>query len=391
MLGIITHPAFVAGAARAFKDLGARKVWVAESSVLGPARVSFQSVGILPLIKGVAEPLYLDEDEPVQVEVENPWVQSRFTVPKTLLEADLYVSLPKIKTNMFAELTLSVKNNLGLLRQRERLLYHDHRLHEKLADLYKVRPPDLVLSDCIVAGEGQGPMLAQPVEMGLIVGADNAVAADVTACALTGYAPREVEHLRLLIEAGLGPSSIEEIDLDGGELMDRARVFARPDVRIDNLSPKLKVFQGAECCPCGCQGLIRGVMDAYILRDGPGGIQPVNIILGKPVEDLPDDLDPEITLVLGDCAEPHRGRGEFVGGCCPLPLDIGLVIRRIMGPMEVEIGFPEVMRAYTGHNAWRFGRFCSGKKLAPIENHLPMNRVLSEYILMKRIRERYRK
>jgi len=383
VLGVITQPAFVAGVCMAMRELGAKRIMVGESSVFGPSRVSFQSVGVLPLIKGIAEPVYLDEEEMVEVEVEEPFVQGRFRVPKPFLDADLYVSLPKIKTNMFAEVTLSVKNNLGLLRQRDRLVYHDHRLHKKLADLFRVRPPDLVLSDCIVAGEGQGPMMAEPVELGLMLGGNNAVAVDVVACSLTGYDPSEIEHLKLLIDAGMGPASTSDIEIDGEELLARGRKFRRPDASIISMSPKIRVFQGKEmCCSCGCQGLIRGSMDAYVLRDGPDGVRRMNIILGKPVEDLPDDLDPEITLVLGDCAEEHRDRGEYVGGCCPRPLDIGLVIRRIMGPIEVELGLPGVMRAYTGHNLWRMYSMVSGRKLQPIENHLSFGRVVKEYLLM---------
>ncbi len=389
VLGVITHPAFVAGAALALKELGARSVGVGESSVIGPARLSFRTVGVLPLLKGVARPVYLDEADQVDVKVDNALVQDSFRVPRPLMDADLYVSLPKIKTNMFAEVTLSVKNNLGLLRQYDRLVYHDYRLHKKLADLYRVRPPDLVLSDCIVAGEGQGPMMARPVELGLILGGDNAVATDVVACRLTGFDPAEVEHLRLLIEAGMGPPAIEDIDIRGAALLSRARKFSPPDSTITGLSPKLHVFEGTEVsCPWGCRGLIRGVVDAYTDIYGPEEIAPMNVILGKPVDGIPADLDPDRTLVLGDCAAPHKDRGHFVGGCCPRPLDIGMVVRRIMGPVKVEIGFAGAMRAYTGHNLWRLSRFMRRKKLEPIENHLPFTRVIKEYIQMTNLQRK---
>ena len=387
--GIITQPELIVGVLMALREMGARRIMVAESSVLGPSRVSFHSVGILPLLKGLAEPVFLDEAETVEVEVKDPFVQDRFRVPKVWLEADLYVSLPKIKTNMFAELTLSIKNNLGLLRQRDRLLYHDYRLHKKLADLFKVRPPDLVIADCVVAGEGQGPLLAEPVPLGLLVGGDNAVAVDVVACKLTGYDPNEVEHLKLLIAAGYGPGSLDGIDLDRPELLARGRPFRRPQNSLTDLSPRLRVFQGAEFfCPSGCAGLVRGAMDAYVDRDGPDGIRPMNIILGKPIASLPDDLDPQITMVLGDCAEPHRLRGEFIPGCCPRPLEIGLFIRRVQGPINVEVTLSDVMKAYAGHHFWRMGQRFAGKPLDPIENHVGFDRVLREYMIMMSLRKK---
>jgi uncharacterized protein (DUF362 family) len=386
---IITQPEVIVGALRALRDAGAKKIMVGESSVLGPSRVSFHSTGVLPLLKGLAEPVFLDEQEEVEVKVDKPWVQESFTVPKIWLDADVYVSLPKIKTNMFAEVTLTIKNNLGLLRQRARLLYHDYRLHKKLADLYKVRQPDLVIADCIVAGEGQGPLMAEPVPLGLLVGGDNAVAVDRVACYLTGYEPQEVEHLKLLIEAGYGPASLDDIDITGRELLERRRAFRRPRLSLHELSPRLRVFQGAEySCPWGCAGLVRGAVDAYVDFYGPDGLQPMNLIVGKPIRSVPDDLDPEITMVLGDCAEPFRDRGEFVYGCCPRPLEVGLVLRRILGPMEVDVALGDVFKAYMGHNLWRTRMMLGGHKLAPIENHMGLPRVVREFITMKKLQRK---
>jgi uncharacterized protein (DUF362 family) len=387
--GIITQPAFLVGVLKALRDCGAGRLLVGESSVAGPSRVSFYATGVMSMLEGLAEPVFFDEEEEVEVEVPDPYVQDRFIVPKIWLDADVYVSLPKIKTNMFAELTLTIKNNLGMLRQRRRLIYHDYRLHKKLADLYKVRQPDLVIADCIVAGEGQGPIMADPVELGLMVGGDNAVAVDVVACRLTGYEPSEVEHLKLLIDAGHGPGSVEDINIDAPELLSRGRKFRRPDASLQGLSPRLRAIEGSELsCPWGCVGLIRGAVDAYVEHFGPENIQPMNLIVGKPIDSVPDDLDPGITLVLGDCAEPYKDRGIFVGGCCPRPLDIGLVIRGILGPMNIDVEFADVMKGYMGHAAWRMRSRLAGRKIKAIENHAGFNRVLKEIMIIAKFRGR---
>jgi uncharacterized protein (DUF362 family) len=384
-LGVITRPEFLAGVAAALRDHGAREVLVAESSVLGPSRVSFHSTGVLPLLKGLATPVFLDEAETVEVEIKDPLVQKRFTVPRVWLEADLYLSLPKIKVNLFAQVTLSIKNNLGLLRQKDRLLYHDYRLHRKLADLYRVRPPDLVIADCIVAGEGQGPLLAEPVPLGLMVAGTNPVAVDAVSCRLIGYEPAEVEHLRLLHEKGCGPLALSEIEVEPAALLAKARRLRRPQVSLSGLSPRLRAFEGTELsCPGGCLGLVRGAVDAYLALYGPENLRPFNVILGKPIAELPADLDPDCTLVLGDCARPFADRGEFVPGCCPLPLEIGYVVRRILGPIEVAMRPRDVMAGYAGHRWWRLRQLLAGKPLAPIENHVPSLRVLREYAAMLR-------
>lgn len=379
---VITHPQFLVGVLRALRDAGARRLLVGESSVAGPSRVSFHSVGVLPLLKGLAQPVFLDEQEEVEVETPDPWVQARFKVPKIWLDSDLYVSLPKIKTNLFAEATLTIKNNMGLLRQQERLIYHDYRLHKKLADLYKIRPPDLVVADCVVAGEGQGPMMADPVELGLMLAGDNAVAVDRVACLLTGYEPEEIEHLQLLIKAGYGPGTLDAIELEGKELLSRARKFKRPSASLQGLSPQLRVFEGSQVsCPWGCAGLIRGAVDVFLDRFGPDHLRPMNVIVGKPIERVPEDLDPKITLVLGDCAAPYRNRGTLVAGCCPTPLFVGLAMRQILGPLNAEMEVRDVWNGYMDHGWWRLKTMLSGRMPKPIENHAGVILALKDFIL----------
>lgn len=376
---IITNPQFVVGVARALKGLGARRILIAESSILGPARFSFQAVGILPLIRGLAEPVYLDEAETVEVKVKNPLVQKSFQVPRIWLDADIFLSMPKIKTNLFSGITLTIKNNLGLLRQWERLSYHDYRLHKKLADLFTIRPPELVFADCITAGEGQGPLLASPVNLGLILAGANALAVDVAACALAGF-DSEVEHIKLLAERGFGPSDMSEVEIVGTGIVGRGKIFSRPQTSLDNLSPAVRIFRGDDAmCISGCAGMIRGLIDPY-LTDGGAAVKPMNVIFGKSVKELPRDLDPRITLVVGDCAKVHKERGIFVPGCCPRPIDIAIELHRIQGSAKsLEISASDILsavKAYTGHYLWRCGKFIAGKPVEPIENHLPAHRML---------------
>lgn len=379
-LPIITNPQFVVGVAKALKGLGARRILIGESSILGPARFSFHAVDILPLIRGLAEPVYLDEAENVEVKVKNPLVQKSFKVPRVWLDADIFLSMPKIKTNLFSGITLTVKNNLGLLRQRERLSYHDYRLHKKLADLFTIRPPELVFADCITAGEGQGPLLATPVKLGLIIAGTNALAVDVSACALVGF-NTEVEHIKLLAEKGFGPADISEVEVVGWEdIGARKKIFLKPQTTLEDLSPNLKIFRGDDSlCMAGCAGMIRGLIDPYLV-DGADGVKPMNVIFGKLVKELPYNLDPRITLVVGDCAQSHKELGAFIPGCCPRPIDIAIELHRIQGSAKsLEISLSDAVsaiKAYTGHYLWRCGKLLAGKPLEPIENHLPFHRML---------------
>lgn len=360
-VGIVTQPAFVRGVAMALDELGAARIMVGEDSVIGPARSAFFAMNIYPFIKGIAEPVYFDEIRHVRARIPGARVQDSFIVPEIWREADLFVSLPKIKVNQFAEVTLSVKNNLGFLRQNMRARNHNQEtLHEKIADLYRVRPPDLVLADSIVAGEGQGPMSARPVELGVMIGGANGVAVDAVSCRLMGYDPEEIRHLSYLSEAGVGPLRAGEINVVGEKVSDFARDFTRPSSRLEGVHPNVRVVQGEQrCCDYGCRGMIRVALDAWLEKEGRR-IKEMTIVVGKGL-DPPDDLDRRRTLVVGNCAREHAGRGTYLPGCPPLPMETAFTVQKFQGFVPTPMRLSDVAKGYVAGYGWKAAKFFGGR------------------------------
>lgn len=351
--GIITQVEFIGGVVRGLKELGASQIFVAENSVVGTARVAFNATGVLEYINGYAEPVYLDEQKYVKFEISAPLVQRTFKVPKIWLTADVFISLPKIKVNLFTDVSLSIKNSMGFLGQTQRAKYHDHRLHQKLADLYRVRPPDFVIADSIYAGEGQGPMCAKPYHLGVIICGRNALAVDAVSCHMMGFDPASILHLKYLYEKGCGEINLEKIDIKNRHLLQRAKHFERSDWRLKGISPNIHVYQGEEnYCPSGCAGLVRGILDPWLIEYGPSGVQEMNIILGKPIKETIPRLDRRRTLVFGDCASEHRDKGMFVPGCPPLPMRSGLKILKFQGFLDPPLNFFVLTRSYMGFARW---------------------------------------
>ena len=360
-VGVVTQPPFIRGVVQAFNDLGASRVLVGEDSVLGPSRAAFYAMGIYPYIRGIATPVYFDEERHVRVEVTDPVIQGSFVVPAVWPEADIFVSLPKIKVNQFAKVTLSVKNNLGLQRQAERCTNHsDGTLEEKIADLYRVRPPDLVLADSIVAGEGQGPMLARPVELGVMIGGANGLAVDAVACRLMGIDPREIEHLRYLEDAGIGPLEERDIEVAGGSIPEYARAFDRPRTELVGAHDNLRVFEGGEkCCAYGCRGMVRVALDAWLERERPN-LREMTIVIGKGVDGVPHDVDRRRTLVVGDCALEHRDLGTFLPGCPPMPMDTVFALQKFQGWVPTFMHRRDVLKGYVAGYGWKASKFFRG-------------------------------
>jgi len=341
-----TRNRVIVGVARSLLNKGAKRILIAEHHTVGSARFSFAMVHIKAAIKGIkgVEPCYLDEVPMVKAPVEEPFIPGYdIKFPRMLLDGtvDYLVTLPKLKTNSFAQVSLSIKNSFGLISKEDRLKYHGADLDKHLASLYLVRRPDLAIVDAIVAGEGQGPQQTTPVNTGVLVAGTNCVAVDAVCCYLMGLDPATVPHVQLLHDRGLGPVSLDDISLHNKTIFDsRRRNFVAPDLNLST-SPRFRVFQGKDICRGGCLAMLRSILDSYGLVDGWDSLGNMNFIVGKGV-DAPENelgnLKKGKTIVFGDCAEHYKDRGIFIKGCPPeyLRTAIVLALKARLGRSKVE-------------------------------------------------------
>ena len=133
---------------------------------------------------------------------------------KDILEADLFINFPIPKQHFATELTLGMKNLIGIVWDMEQL--HKIDLHQCIADINTVRKPDLVVMDAIRILTTNGPKGPGKTEdIGEVVVSTDIVAVDAYAAAYfqnpkTGkpFKGEEVRFVKSAYEMGLG-----EIDL----------------------------------------------------------------------------------------------------------------------------------------------------------------------------------
>jgi len=311
--------------AKSLSDRGAMKVLIAENRTLGTARYAFEMVNIKKVVKDIQNVkfCYLDEKSKKRIAIKDPFIPNHIIkYPKLLLEdqIDYFISLPKLKGNNYAELSLSVKNNFGLISKKERLKYHDDRLHEHLADLELIRQPDIIVTDAIISGQGNGPSETDPVETGMLIVGTNCLAVDITCCYLIGKNPKEIRHLRLLSERDIGPLDIHDIDIINKEDLDLKKTyFIMPDLNL-NVFPDMKVYKGEGLCNPGCIAFIRGYLDAYGRNLGWDVLSGLTIIVGNNGEISKEELkklEKKKTIVYGECAKKYKKYGVYLKGCPP--------------------------------------------------------------------------
>ena len=112
-------------------------------------------------------------------------------LPRTVLEADFLVSMPKIKTHHWSGVTLAMKNMFGIVPGARygwpKNILHWKGIQESILDLCATVPVHFVIADGIIAMDGNGPLNGAPRLLERIVLADDPVAPDVTCARLMGF------------------------------------------------------------------------------------------------------------------------------------------------------------------------------------------------------------
>jgi len=200
---INTHPTLVLAAAECFRRMGSKCVVVAE----GPGHQ--RDTQLVLSESGYQESLRtealhfvdLNRDELIRTQLRASYMGMKsLWLPRTVLEADFLVSMPKIKAHHWAGVTLSMKNMLGVVPGARygwpKNILHWKGIQESILDVCATLPVHFVIADGIMAMEGNGPLNGTVRPFGKIVLADDPVAADATCARLMGFKSDRIVHIR---------------------------------------------------------------------------------------------------------------------------------------------------------------------------------------------------
>jgi Pyruvate/2-oxoacid:ferredoxin oxidoreductase delta subunit len=144
----------------------------------------------------------------------------RLYVARPVLESDVVINLPKLKTHTLTLLTGAVKNMFGAVpgfrkAEMHKLFPRPGEFASMLVDLFGQVRPALNIMDAILSMEGNGPSSGSPKETGLIAVSDDAVALDAVISGVIGFPPDRIDTTRLAGQRGLGVSDREKIEVTG--------------------------------------------------------------------------------------------------------------------------------------------------------------------------------
>jgi len=200
---INTHPAVVVAAAEAFRRLDAGEVIVAEGQ--GHRRDSM----IVLDESGMGEALleaglpFVDLNHEEFDTIPNKGRHTglaNFHVPKTILEADLLVSIPKMKTHHWVGMTGAMKNLFGVMPGIvygwPKNVLHHQGIHESIVDINSTVRSAISIVDGIVGMEGDGPIMGEPKNVGCVIVGSNPVAVDATCARIMALEPSRIDYLK---------------------------------------------------------------------------------------------------------------------------------------------------------------------------------------------------
>ncbi len=231
-----THPRVTQAMIHVARELGARTIVVAEGTTFRrDVRAILDATGYSEMLaRERVEFVDLNYDDLVTMPLAGGYTGLKtLFVARTIADADVLISIAKLKTHHWTQISASIKNLFGIV-PGVKYGWPKNTLHirgipaflAELADSLPTRAGAVV--DGIVGMQGDGPLFGSAVASGaLVVGAD-LVAVDATCARLMGFDPAQIDYLNFAAWAGIGAMDASRIELVGESLTRLARVYARP-------------------------------------------------------------------------------------------------------------------------------------------------------------------
>jgi len=263
---ITTHPVLVAAMIALVQSVGATPV-VGDSPGLITQGIEnvWRETGMAAVCEEAGVELLSFETagaEPVQV------ADRTLHLSKAVTEADVVISLPKLKTHTMTVLTCAVKNLYGALPGLGKADWHaklpkPSTFQFLLVDVLEAVRPALTVVDAVIGMEGDGPSAGSPKALGFLAASADPVALDTVCAHVLGLPADKIRYLTAAHGRGLGVADLERIETagvaparlrpDGFRPARTASLQFVPEFLLNLVKPLVWVRPGftAECKRCG--------------------------------------------------------------------------------------------------------------------------------------------
>ena len=187
---VVTHYAVFEAVIRIVKEYS-NNVSFGDSPGFGDSRKAAEKSGLMEVATkyGVK---FEDFKESVHIRLDNSILCKSWNISRAAYEADVVISLPKLKTHAMAYYTGAIKNQFGCIPGTQKATWHTrmpdaNNFCKMLLDLNTAVGTNFAILDGIIAMEGNGPKNGQPYKLNTLIMGQSLTAVDSTAVRLIGY------------------------------------------------------------------------------------------------------------------------------------------------------------------------------------------------------------
>ena len=215
---VTTHPEIVRAVAQLARQAGGI-VSIGDSPGIGSPETVARKCGILALTEELGCP-FVPFETAVAIHPTGGKFK-HFEVAEELLDADVVINLPKLKTHQMMGLTCGIKNMFGAIVGLRKPRLHLQAGTDKaffalmLLELCEALAPALTIVDAVVGMEGEGPGSGDPVQIGALLAGSHPQAVDTVATELLGMKPRQVWTQQQAINTGRPHTDFEQLTICG--------------------------------------------------------------------------------------------------------------------------------------------------------------------------------
>lgn len=196
------------------------KIFIAEADASAMrTKHAFKILGYEKLaVKKNVELTNLSEGDICEQKVKVKNVEFTLPINRMLLEADLVVNVPKLKTHNIVGLTCALKNMFGVIAKPRKYDYHSMLSHVIVGVNKIVRSDITVVDSIIVRG-------TYPKKLGVLLSGDNPLVTDFIAAEIAGFNPKRIQYLSIGEKEGLGKTDDIQLIEDNVDLRQVKKEF----------------------------------------------------------------------------------------------------------------------------------------------------------------------
>jgi len=214
-----TDPSVILETAKLLKDFGARP-FIGDSPAWGNVFTCIKALKLEEALRKLSVPVkQLDNPKKCRMGAS----ETKGGISSIALDADVIISLAKLKTHQQLVATFAVKNMFGCVSGKRKAFWHFAKgknaddFCQLLIEIYKFLNPALTIIDGVVAMDGPGPIKGRARPLGWLIGGTEPMACETICCELVNIRPEDVPIIKTARQIGFGCSDPDKIKILGDD------------------------------------------------------------------------------------------------------------------------------------------------------------------------------